>query len=319
MKFGVVPTQAGTTWEDLLDVWQEFDRDSGFDYLWLMDHFVTGFGVEFGSEGPCMEGWVALAALAQATSRVRLGILVTGNTYRHPAVLAKQATTLDHISGGRLEFGIGAGWHQYEHDAFGINLPPVKERLDRLEEGIQIIRRMFSEERANFEGKYYRVTDAMLYPRPVREHTPLVVGGRGEKRTLRIAARHADGWNVPYINVEEFARLNGVLDMWCEKEGRDPATIERSINLHMHMGANEADATRIAEARGRALSRGGRAPAVGAVSGAPQQAIETIKTYEEAGATRVSIAIRPPVEWDALQAFVEEVMPAVKGSTPALR
>src|SRR2546427_10032927 len=132
MKFGAVPNQSGCSWQDLLDIWQELDREPGFESLWLMDHFVSGFGQEFGSGEPCMEGWTALAALAQATSRVRLGILVTGNTYRQPAVLAKQATTVDHISKGRLEFGIGAAWHTYEHAAFGIPFHPTGERLARM-------------------------------------------------------------------------------------------------------------------------------------------------------------------------------------------
>src|SRR3989337_1759458 len=131
MKFGVQATQSGVAWEELLSLWQELDRDSNFDHLWLMDHFVTGFGTAFGSEGPCLEGWTALAALAQATSRVRLGILVTGNIYRHPAVLAKQATTVDHVSRGRLEFGLGAAWHAYEHQAFAIPFHTVRERLER--------------------------------------------------------------------------------------------------------------------------------------------------------------------------------------------
>jgi len=190
VKFGAVPMQSGISWPDLLDVWQELDRDTEFDSLWLVDHFVTGFGQEFGSEGPCMEGWTALAALAQATSRVRLGILVTGNTYRHPAVLAKQATTVDHISNGRLEFGIGAAWHEYEHKAFGFgpapafDLPPVKERLDRLEEAVRLIKALWTEERTKLQGKYYRL-DAPPYnpPHIQKAHPPILIGGGGEKRT----------------------------------------------------------------------------------------------------------------------------------------
>src|SRR3990172_12440122 len=137
IKFGAAATQAGVSWDDLLSLWQELDRESGFDHLWLMDHFVTGMGSAFGSEGPCTEGWTALAALAQATSRARLGILVSGNTYRHPAVLAPMATTVDHISGGRLEFGLGAAWHTYEHQAFAIPFRTTRERLERLDEAAQ--------------------------------------------------------------------------------------------------------------------------------------------------------------------------------------
>jgi alkanesulfonate monooxygenase SsuD/methylene tetrahydromethanopterin reductase-like flavin-dependent oxidoreductase (luciferase family) len=220
--------------------------------------------------------------------------------------------TIDHLSHGRVEAGIGAGWHVVEHEAYGFRFPPVKERMDRLEEGMQVLRLLTTQERSDFDGEYYQLKDALLFPRPVQERMPIVIGGRGERRTLRMAARHADGWNVPYINVEEFERLNGVLDKWCEVEDRDPDSIDRSINLHMQMGANQADADRVAEERGAALERGGRMPATGALRGTPQQAIETLKTYEQSGAARISIAIRPPIQWDALQAFVEEVMPAVK-------
>ncbi|MPZ99877.1 MAG: TIGR03560 family F420-dependent LLM class oxidoreductase [Dehalococcoidia bacterium] len=309
MKVGVHAGQQDIEMDELRRLWRFVDQN-GFDFLSCWDHFYEAPPID--GTSPAFEAVATMAAMAVETENVTLGCHVFCMNYRNPALLAKALLTVDHLSHGRIEPGFGAGWHVAEHEAYGYTFPPVKERLDRLEEGLQIIRAMFSEERANFDGEYYRVQDAMLYPRPVREHTPLVVGGRGERRTLRIAARYADGWNVPYINVEEFDRLSGVLDMWCEKEDRDPVTIERSINLHMHMGANEGDAQRIAESRGSALSRGGRAPSQGAVSGTPQRAIETLKAYEEAGAARVSIAIRPPVEWDALQAFAEEVIPAVK-------
>ena len=196
-----------------------------------------------------------------------------------------------------------------EHEAYGYRFPPTKERMDRLEEGIQVIRMLFQQERSDFKGEHYTLDDATLYPRPVQDRIPIVVGGRGEKRTLRTAAKYADGWNVPYINSEEFLRLNGVLDEWCEREGRDPSTVERSVNLHMEMGATQADADRIAKER---ESRSIRGAGGGSVRGTPQQAIETLKHYEEIGAGRISIAIRPPVEWESLQAFVDEVVPAVR-------
>ena len=157
--------------------------------------------------------------------------------YRNPALLAKSIATIDHLSHGRIELGLGAGWHSEEHTAFGYEFPSVKERLDRLEEGIQIIQGMYQGDGMSFSGNYYSVADVKLHPRPIQNPIPIVVGGRGEKRTLRLAARYADGWNVPYIHLEEFERLSGVLDMWCEKEDRDPTSVERSINLHMHMGA----------------------------------------------------------------------------------
>ena len=201
------------------------------------------------------------------------------------------------------ELGIGAGWHVAEHTAYGYPFDSQKVRSDRLEEGVRALRMLLTQEISSFSGTYYELHDAKLYPRPVQERIPIVVGGRGEQRTLRTAARHADGWNVAYISSEEFRRLNGVLDMWCEREDRDPTDLERSVNLHMRMGTSAEHAARIERERGSAQ---------GAVAGTAQQAIETIKAFEEAGAARVSVAIRPPVEWEALQVFVEEVMPAVR-------
>src|SRR3989337_652248 len=160
IKFGAVPNQSVVTWDELLAIWQELERSSNFDSLWLMDHFVTGFGTAFGSEGPCMEGWTALAALAQATSRVRLGILVSGNTYRHPAVLAKMATTIDHLSGGRLEFGLGAGWQEKEHVAYDIPFHTAKERAERLGEALELVKRLWTEDHPTMKGKHYSLEKA---------------------------------------------------------------------------------------------------------------------------------------------------------------
>src|SRR3990172_7090311 len=157
IKFGAVPTQAGVSWDELLALWRELDRDSNFDQLWLMDHFVTGGGTAFDAQGPCLEGWTLLAALATATSRVRLGVLVTGNTYRPPAVLAKMATTVDHLSGGRLEFGLGAAWHTYEHQAYAIPFHTVPQRLARLDEAAHLIKLLWTQPRPKFDGRYYHL------------------------------------------------------------------------------------------------------------------------------------------------------------------
>ncbi len=308
MKIGVHTGQQDIEMDELRRLWRFVDSN-GFDFVSIWDHFYEAPPID--GTSPEFEAVACMAAIAVETENVRIGCHVFCMGYRNPALLANSLMTIDHLSNGRVEAGIGAGWHVAEHEAYGFRFPPVKERMDRLEEGLQALRLLTTEERSNFDGEYYQLKDALLYPRPVQERMPIVIGGRGERRTLRIAARYADGWNVPYINVEEYERLNGVLDHWCEVEDRDPTTIERSINLHMQMGVNETDADRIASDRGQALESGGRAAATGALRGGPQQAIETLKIYEEAGASRVSIAIRPPVEWDALQAFAEEVIPAV--------
>ena len=302
LRIGMHAGQQNIEIDELRRLWR-FADEHGFDFLSCWDHFYEAPPTD--GTSPCFEAVACMAAMAMETERVRIGCHVFCMTYRNPALLANAMMTVDHLSGGRVEVGVGAGWHATEHEAYGYRFDPPKQRLDREEEGIQVLRLLFTQERSDFTGEYYDLSDAMLYPRPVQERIPLVVGGHGEKRTLRIAARHADGWNVPYVSVEEFVRLSGVLDMWCEREDRDPATVERSVNLHMQMGTSAADAERIAQSGG-AFGRMG-----GAVTGVPGQAVETLQAYGEAGAARVSIAIRAPVEWEALQAFAEEVIPAL--------
>ena len=303
LKLGVHTGQQDVELDELRSLWHYID-EHGWDFISIWDHFYEAPPID--GTHPAFEAISAMTLLAAETEQVRIGCHVFCMNYRNPALLAKSLMTIDHASHGRVEVGLGAGWHVQEHEGFGYNFPSVKERLDRLEEGIQIIKGMFTQEKTTFSGQYYSANDAMLYPRPVQDPVPIVVGGRGEKRTLKIAAQYADGWNVPYINVEEFERLNGVLDEWCEKVDRDPAELERSVNLHMLMGTDDADAARIRELRSGTYQGGGT------LSGNPKEAIETLKRYEESGADRVSIAIRPPIEWEALQSFVEEVMPAVQ-------
>jgi F420-dependent oxidoreductase-like protein len=303
LKLGVHTGQQDIELDELRRVWRYVDQN-GWDFLSIWDHFYEAPPID--GTSPAFEAIACMALMAAETEHVRLGCHVFCMNYRNPGLLAKSLLTIDHASHGRLEVGLGAGWHVQEHEAYGFTFPSVKERLDRLEEGVQVIRSLFTEERSNYEGEYYSLNDATLYPRPVQERIPLVIGGRGEKRTLKLAAQYADGWNVPYINLEEYERLNGVLDEWCERLDRDPTEMERSVNLHMLMGVNEPDAERIRTERAGLFGGGG------GLSGPPQQAIEMLKRYQGAGAARVSIAIRPPVEWDPLQAFVEEVMPAMR-------
>lgn len=310
MKFGAVPNQSATTWPDLLAVWQELDQRSNFDSLWLMDHFVTGFGQEFGSDGPCLEGWTALAALAQATSRAKLGILVTGNFYRQPAVLAKQATTVDHISGGRLIFGIGAGWHEYESRAYGLNMPPLKERMDRLEEAVHLIKALWTEDRPVFNGRYYSLDRPPYNPPNVQQpHPPVLVGGGGEKRTLRIVARYADVANVQGTP-EEVARKFEVLDGYCEAIGRDPKSVRRTIQAPLWLTEDTAFKQRVAQ--GMAAARGGSPEeAVRSVLlGSVDEVKEQIAAYQDAGVEEIYCAQWPRTHMESLRRFSEEVIPA---------
>ena len=310
MKFGAVANQSGVTWQELVDFWTDLDSGSAFDSLWLMDHFVSGFGQAFGSEGPCMEGWTALAALAQATSRVRLGILVTGNTYRHPAVLAKQATTVDQISGGRLIFGLGAGWHEYEHQAFGINLPPVKERLDRLEEAAHMIKGLWTEERPSWTGEYYSLDRPPYNPPNVQEpYPPILIGGGGEKRTLRIVAHYADIANVMGTPAEVKHKFE-VLDKHCEAVGRDPSTIKRTIQAPLFLNEDPAFRERVLQGMSAATGGTPEEAADALLIGGPEEIAEQVRRYEDAGVEEMYVALWPRFFPKPLQRFAEEVMPA---------
>ncbi len=312
IRFGAVASQTGVGWSDLLSLWQELDRNSAFDSLWLVDHFVTGFGTAFGSEGPCMESWTALAALAQATSRVRVGILVSGNTYRHPAVLAKQATTVDNISGGRLTFGIGAAWHTYEHQAFGIPFHTTRERLERLDEAVQLIKLLWTQPAPAFRGRYYQL-DAPPYnpPNVQKPHPPILVGGGGEKRTLRTAARYADISNV-MGTPEEVAHKFRVLEQHCRNAGRDPASVRRTIQVPLWITDDPAFKQRVLQgmsvARGTSEEEAARSVLLGSVEEVKAQ----VAAYVEAGVQEFMLAQWPRFHRETLLRFSEEVVPAFR-------
>ena len=220
---------------------------AGFNTVTVMDHLYQIQGVGPVTD-PMLEGWSVLAALARETSRVRLGTLVTGVTYRNPALLAKTATTLDILSGGRAIFGLGAAWNDVEHDGYGFEFPPVRERMDRLDEALTIVRKMFTEERPSFEGRHYRIHDALNEPRPVQPGgPPILVGGGGEQRTLRIAARHADMTHWFAIGIEPLRRKTEILEHYCSEIGRDPASIERTMGAPVIVAANDAEAQALLE------------------------------------------------------------------------
>lgn len=225
MRFSVWPT-ANQSWSDLSDV-AAHAAATGWDGLWIADHFMSPSPPV---DVPTLECWTVLAGLATSVPRVRLGSLVTGNTYRHPAVLANMAATVDHLSGGRVVLGLGAGWQQNEHAAYGIELFDVPQRLAHLDEACAVVRQLLDQPRADFEGRYYRVTDAAMEPKPVQAHLPLLIGGAGEKVTLRIVARRADEWNT-WGRPEFLAQKGAVLDKHCEALGRDPASVFRSAQV----------------------------------------------------------------------------------------
>lgn len=218
-----------TTWHALADMWTEGERIALFDGGWLYDHF---YPIYADRAGPCFEGWTALSYLAGRTTRLRLGLMVTGNPYRNPAVLANMATTFDHFSGGRLDLGIGAGWNDDEATAYGMPLLPIGQRLDQLEEACEILRSLLTRPTTDFSGRHYTLTAAHCEPKPLqRPYPPLVMGGAGEKRFLRLVARFADDWNYPGGSPEEFRHKVEVLRRHCEAVQRDPEEITLSSHI----------------------------------------------------------------------------------------
>ena len=229
MRFAFKTAPQHTTWADMLAVWQAADDIEIFESGWTFDHFYPIFS---DTAGPCLEGWTTLVALAQATRRVRLGTLVTGIHYRHPAVLANMVSTLDIISGGRLELGIGAGWNEQESGAYGMELGTPRQRSDRLEEACEVLVGLLSSEATTFQGEYYQLTGARNEPKGVqRPHPPICIGGSGERRTLRTAARFSQHWNFVGGTPEQFARKREVLHAHCRDIGRDPAEILLSSHV----------------------------------------------------------------------------------------
>jgi F420-dependent oxidoreductase-like protein len=235
LRFGLKLSQNATI-DQLRDVWRLAD-EGGFDSCWVMDHFAT-LGAR--DDGPIFETWTLLAAMAQVTTRTRIGCAVVGNTYRHPGVLAKMAVTVDHLSGGRLDFGLGAGWAENEHTMLGLEFGTRGDRADRLEESLHVITGLWTQPRTTFAGQHYRLQDAVAEPKPVqRPHPPIWIGGSGPKRTLRIAAEYADVWNAAGGPPDEVAASSAVLDQHCADVGRDPGEIRRSVQFPV--GADDVE------------------------------------------------------------------------------
>jgi alkanesulfonate monooxygenase SsuD/methylene tetrahydromethanopterin reductase-like flavin-dependent oxidoreductase (luciferase family) len=233
LRFGIVVAQRAD-WPELVRR-ARLVEDLGFDTLNVVDHFYGSYDVM----DPCQEAYTALAGIAAVTSRVRLGVMVGGNTYRNPAFLLKQAVTVDHISGGRVELGVGAGWLEREHEAYSFHFPPARERVDRFAEAVEIWGLLQRNKRTTFLGKYYQLIDAPFEPKPVQSRLPLVIG-TNRPRMMRLAARHADVWNAIGTPDEAYA-LNDTFDELCREEGRDVATVLRSVCPTVDMLASTED------------------------------------------------------------------------------
>ena len=260
-------------------------------------------------DGDCFESVATLTAAAAETSRVRVGCLVFSVAYRNPGLLAKSMTAIDHISRGRAQCGIGAGWNEPEYRAFGYDFPDVATRQDQLEEYAEALRLLFGEPFTDFSGTHYTLRHAANNPKPLQRRLPLWIGGAGEKRTLRTAARFADGWNAPYLAPAQWKRKNELLDEWCEKVGRDGTAIARTINVGFYMGADANGAAR-GEERYRREWAGDARGFTGFLRGTPARASELVGEFRDVGVERLNIAVRnPPYDWEALEAFAAQVIP----------
>src|SRR5215217_399250 len=273
LRWGVKTAPQHTTYDAMLEVWQDADKERTFEHAWLFDHFNP---IQGELDGPCFEGWTLLAALAAQTSRLRLGLMVAGNTYRNPAVHAHMAATVDVISNGRLEFGVGAGWNEYEHQSMGIPLYAPGERIRRLGEACEITRRLWTQQLTDFDGRYYQLAQARCEPKPVQKpYPPFVIGGSGEQLTLRVVARHADVWNFGGGDPEQFKHKVRVLHDHCSAVGRDPSEIALSIQTTVF--PNDL-----------------------------QKTIDAVQGLVDVGATHLILNLRPPIPAGIVARVAEE-------------
>lgn len=285
LRFGIQTPPQNVAYKDLVEVWKQAD-DLGYDSLFAFDHFMPIFSDITKS---CFEGWTLLAALAAQTSRARVGLLVTGNTYRYPAVVAKMAATVDHASNGRLILGIGAGWFEPDHTSYGIPFYTAAGRARRLAESVQVLKLLLTQTRSNFNGKYYQLKDALCEPKPLQQpHPPILIGGVGPKLIQPTAARYADIWHlfVPDGNPETAGKLCTNFDALCRKVGRDPAAVEKATSLR----TNELAGLSAPDMRAQ------------------------VQKLADVGVRHFILSLSPPFDRELLRRFAKEVMPAARGA-----
>jgi len=318
MRLGLmIEGQEGLTWER----WRRLCRaaeDLGFASLWRSDHFRSLMGK---ASQPALETWVFLAVAAQETKRVRFGPLVCSMTFRHPSLVARMAAQVDLLSGGRLEVGVGAGWNAAEHEAFGIPFPPLKERMDILEEGVQVLRALWGGGLALFSGRHFQLKSAECYPKPVQSPLPIVVGGAGERRTLRIAARYADHWNAVGVDAKAFAAKQAVLDRHCAEAGRDPTAVRRSVMAGFIIGRDEAGVRAHLEQIAKAFPPLARADASAVVDalkargwivGTVSQAVQQLAAFREVGVHEFMLQHHDQENFAMLDLVARDVLPQVR-------
>jgi F420-dependent oxidoreductase-like protein len=306
LRFGVHSGQQYADFPGYLELWRTAEA-VGLDWASVFDHFMP---IQADPTGPCFEGLTLLAAMAAHTERLRCGVIVLGVTYRHPAVLAKMAATIDHVSGGRLNLGVGAAWYELEHEQYGIPFPRIGVRMDMLDETCRILRGLWTQERFSFTGEHFRLRDAMAEPKPLQDPLPLWVGGSGERRTLRIVAEHADGWNTFLMDDDAFRHKLDVLGRHCADVGRDPEDIRKQLVLRAILGETEAEAEeRVREAAGERDVDEFRQ---GMLVGTPEQCAERLERARALGAGDFLLSARPPADMRTIELFARDVAGALR-------
>lgn len=312
IRFGLQVAQQQTTVEELKEAWKEAEA-LGFDTLWVNDHLLASVGPP---EAPELEAWTLLAAMATSTAKIHIGAMVTNNLFRHPAVLAKMAATVDQLSNGRLILGIGAGWFEKEHQAYGIPFPNVKDRTQALSEALEVITKLWSANpTASFKGQFYTITDAPFMPKPVQQpHPPIMIGGIGEKKVLPLVAKYAQMWNIPSLPADQIAEKAKVLEKACQKIGRNCAEIERSYLTPLYIKGDAAEVQtllqRVAELRKVSVDEVRKS----VLAGDPAAIKQQMQAYIDAGVTHFIINLRRPGLYDreGVRLFAKEVMPAFR-------
>jgi len=305
IKFGLFAPQVGAPFNVLKERAQLADR-LGFHSIWFVDHMWSRGRPDLDH----LEAWTLMSAIAAVTERLGIGTLVLCNSYRNPALLAKMASSLDQISSGRFLLGLGAGWMDEEYHAYGYPFPAVRVRIEQLEEALAIIKLLFKEPRASFQGKYYAVSDAVNNPKPLQQpHPPILIGGAGEKRLLRLVAEHADIWNCPNNAALELEHKLEVLKQHCAAFGRDPATIEVSEQTIVVLGRTEADLRSKLQFAKRALGAIFDIDKT-ALRGTPDQLIEAIQARSRQGVTFFTMMFGDLNQPETLELFAEKVAPA---------
>ena len=302
VHFGVTLPQIKRTWEETRAACQEFES-LGYDSVWVNDHL---YGIP-GPQIPILEAWTTLSAVGACTSRVLLGTLVSPVGFRNPALLAKMVATLDHITGGRVIVGLGCGWFEMEFSGYGFEFPPLRVRLQQLDEAATLMKQMWTEEQATFTGKMFRTAGVYCEPKPVRKpHPPILIGGGGERLLLRLAARHADIWNNLAVSQAALSHKVARLRAHCEAIGRDPATLRVSQQTMVVIGKDRADAEAKVE-KARAIYGGHLGQGI---AGTPEECVEAIRRHVDVGCTMLMIEFFGRDTREPARLFAERVMPA---------